>query len=164
MGGRGNDSIRRNVECVLPVVLDHWLQRETGRRARAGASAEAADHSHGAGPHGGAVTDWGGGAYHVEFTVDHGKKESTVYVLASDAKTLAPIPAAKLQLSINDPAFQVDLTALPMEGDAPGASSRFVGQHDNFGIVREFAGSITGEVGGTPYAGDFVEVAAVETP
>jgi len=134
-----------------------------GADATAG-PAEAADHAHGAGPHGGALSDWGGGAYHVEFTVDHGKKESTVYVLASDAKSPAPIPAAKLQLSINDPAFQVDLMAQPMEGETAGASSRFVGQHENLGIVREFAGSITGEVGGTPYAGDFAEVAAVETP
>ena len=28
-------------------------------------------HSHGAGPHDGTLADWGGGKYHVEFTVDH---------------------------------------------------------------------------------------------
>jgi len=37
------------------------------------------------------------------------------------------------------------------------ASSTCVGQHDKLGVVQEFAGSITGEVDGTPYAGNFKE-------
>ncbi|HRA89307.1 MAG TPA: hypothetical protein PK992_14580, partial [Planctomycetaceae bacterium] len=41
-------------------------------------------HGHGAGPHDGTLADWGGGKYHVEFTVDHDKQEATVYVLGSD--------------------------------------------------------------------------------
>ena len=122
-------------------------------------AASAGGHSHGAGPHGGAVADWGGGAYHVEFTVDHDKKEATVYVLGSDGKTTKPIKAQKITLSIDDPAFQVDLAAQPQDGEPAGKSSRFVGQHENLGIVREFAGSITGELDGTPYAADFAEVA-----
>jgi hypothetical protein len=114
-------------------------------------------HSHGAGPHGGVVADWGGGAYHVEFTVDHDKKTATVYLLGSDAQTIKPIKAEKITLSIDEPAFQLDLAAQPQDGEAPGESSRFVGQHDNLGVVREFSGSITGELEGTPYAGDFAE-------
>lgn len=114
---------------------------------------------HGAGPHDGTLADWGGGKYHVEFTVDHDKQEATVYVLADDEKTPAPIKAAdgKLVLSINDPKFQVDLVASPLEGEAEGTSSRFVGKHESLGIVREFSGTIIGEVEGTPYAGDFKE-------
>jgi hypothetical protein len=124
------------------------------------APAAASDgHSHGAGPRGGVVADWGGGAYHVEFTVDHGKKTATVYVLGSDGHTAKPIKADKIILSIDDPAFQVDLAAQPQEGEAAGTSSRFVGQHDNLGIVREFSGSITSELEGTPYAADFAESA-----
>ena len=49
--------------------------------------------AHGAGPHGGTLTDWGGGAYHVEFTVDHDKKEATVYIVGSDEKSPSPIKA-----------------------------------------------------------------------
>jgi hypothetical protein len=114
-------------------------------------------HGHGAGPHDGTVTDWGGGKYHVEFTVDHGKKEATVYILGSDEKTPAPVKATNVMLSINEPAFEVALKPQPLAGEDDGVSSRFVGTHDNLGIVREFAGTISGEIEGTPYAGDFKE-------
>jgi hypothetical protein len=114
-------------------------------------------HGHGAGPHEGTLADWGGGKYHVEFTVDHDKKESVIYVLGSDEKTPDPIKADKLLLSINEPEFQVELTADPLEGEADGTSSRFVGTHESLGIVQEFAGSISAEVDGTPYVGEFTE-------
>jgi len=117
------------------------------------ASAEHAGH--GAGPHEGVVTDWGGGKYHVEFTVDHGKKEATVYILGSDEKTPVPVKATNVMLTIDEPKFEVELK--PQEGDTEGASSRYVGTHDNLGIVREFSGTITGEIDGTPYSGDFKE-------
>ncbi len=113
--------------------------------------------AHGAGPHGGALTDWGGGAYHVEFTVDHDKKEATVYIVGSDEKSPSPIKAQTIHLTINEPMTELDLTAKPLEGEAEGTSSRFVGTHDTIGIVREFAGTISGEIGGTPYTGDFKE-------
>ncbi|MDB5339590.1 MAG: hypothetical protein JWN70_5209 [Planctomycetaceae bacterium] len=113
--------------------------------------------AHGAGPHEGAVADWGGGKYHVEFTVDHDKQEATVYVLGSDEKTAAPVKADKLLLSINDPKFQVDLVATPLEGEKDGVASRFVGKHESLGKVQEFSGTISGEADGTPYAGDFKE-------
>ena len=116
------------------------------------------DHHHGDAPHGGTLLDWGGGAYHVEFTVDHDKKETVVYIIGSDAKSPAPIKADKIQLSINEPAFQVELAAKPLDGEADGKSSRFVGQHENLGKVQEFAGTISGEVEGTPYTGDFKEL------
>ncbi|UUO07178.1 hypothetical protein M4951_02430 [Blastopirellula sp. J2-11] len=116
-------------------------------------------HSHSDGPNGGVVTDWGGGKYHVEFTVDHDAKESAVYILGGDAKTPEPIAAETLLLSIREPSFQVDLQAVPLDGESAGTSSRFVGKHDNLGIVREFSGAISGEVDGTPYAGDFQEEA-----
>ena len=73
-------------------------------------------HSHGAGPHDGTLADWGGGKYHVEFTVDHDKKEAVIYVLGSDEKTAAPVKTAdgKLLLTIREPAFQVELVARPL--------------------------------------------------
>ena len=118
-----------------------------------------AGHSHGDPPHGGTLADWGGGKYHVEFTVDHDADSAKVYILGDDAQTAVPVSADKLLLSIDDPAFQVELTPDPLPGEANGMSSRFIGQHENLGIVREFSGTISGEVDGTPYAGDFKEVA-----
>jgi len=116
-------------------------------------------HSHGAGPHDGTLADWGGGKYHVEFTVDHDKKEAVIYVLGSDEKTAAPVKTAdgKLLLTIREPAFQVELAARPLAREGDGASSCYGGTHDSLGIVREFAGTISGEVDGTPFAGDFAE-------
>lgn len=125
-------------------------------------------HAHGAGPHGGAVADWGGGKYHIEFTVDHDKKEATVYILGSDQKTAAPIKAKDDQISGNITGvkdkdnFELILKAMPQEGDAAGKSSRFVGKHDKIGMVQEFEGTVTGEDDGTPYTGKFKEEPAKE--
>lgn len=116
-------------------------------------------HAHGTGPHDGTVADWGGGKYHVEFTVNHDKKEATVYVLGEDGKTAAPVKTkdGQIHLSIAQPEIEADLKAVPQEGDPEGAASRFVGTHDNLGVVQEYAGTISGEVDGTPYTGDFKE-------
>ncbi len=114
-------------------------------------------HSHGDAPHGGTLFDWGGGAYHVEFTVDHDQQEVTVYILGGDAKTPAPIKADKLQLVIDEPATELELTASPLDGQVDGMTSRFVGKHETIGIVREFSGTVSGVVDGTPYTGDFKE-------
>ena len=116
-------------------------------------------HSHGAGPHDGTLADWGGGKYHVEFTVDHDKKEAVIYVLDSDEKTAAPVKTAdgKLLLTIREPAFQVELVARPLAGEGDGKSSCYGGTHESLGIIREFTGTISGEVDGTPFAGEFAE-------
>jgi hypothetical protein len=77
-------------------------------------------HAHGVGPHEGTIADWGGGKYHVEFTVDHGKQQATVYVLGSDETSSVPIDAESIELSIVDPEMQVMLEAAPAEGDPEG--------------------------------------------
>jgi hypothetical protein len=145
--------------ALLLFVLGCGQQRPSvPALAPSASSAPSTDqHVHGAGPHGGTIADWGGGAYHVEFIVDHDKKEATVYILGGDEKTPAPIKAQSIHLTINDPMMELDLAAKPLEGEAEGTSSRFVGTHDSLGVVREFAGAITGEIEGTPYTGDFKE-------
>ena len=122
-----------------------------------GTTDESEGHSHGAGPHDGALADWGGGAYHVEFTVDHDKQEATVYIVGGDEVSPAPIAAESIQLTIDDPAMQVALNAVPQEGDPTGTSSRFVGAHESLGVVQEYAGTISGVIEGTPYTGAFHE-------
>jgi hypothetical protein len=49
--------------------------------------------AHGAGPHEGAVADWGGGKFHVEFTVDHDKKEATFTSWVTTRKL--PVPSKR---------------------------------------------------------------------
>ena len=133
-------------------------QPATPTKSDSSDSGKKGGHSHGAGPHGGTLADWGGGAYHVEFTVDHDKKEATVYILGSDEKTPEPIIAESVLLTINDPELQTDLLPVPMESDSDGKSSRFVGTHDGLAIVKEYAGTLSAAVDGTPYAGNFMEV------
>jgi hypothetical protein len=116
-------------------------------------------HGHGAGPHDGTVADWGGGKYHVEFTVDHDKQEGTVYILGGDEKTPSPIKTTEITLSIKDPMMQVTLKATPQEGDPEGTASKFVGTNEGLGVVQEYEGTISGVIDDTPYSGDFKEVA-----
>jgi hypothetical protein len=115
------------------------------------------EHDHGAGPHGGTIGEWGGGAYHIEFTVDHDKHQAVIYILGEDVKTPAPVKTDKLLLALKAPMVQIELAAEPLEGEAPGTSSRFVGHHDSLGKEQKFAGSVTAEIEGTPYSGDFQE-------
>lgn len=121
-------------------------------------------HAHGAGPHGGTVVDWGRGKYHLEFTVDHSKQQAVVYVMGSDEKTPVAIvpPDGKILLTISSPSFQLELIADPQEGESGGAASRFVGVHEKLGDVQKLAGTISGQVDGVPYAGDFQETAHAE--
>ena len=112
---------------------------------------------HAAGPHDGTVADWGGGKYHVEFTVNHDQQQATVYILGSDEKTPVPIDAESIELSIKDPVMQVTLDAAPQESDPEGKASRFVGTDEKLGVVQEYAGTMSGVVDGTPYSGDFKE-------
>lgn len=146
---------------VTPVAAD----ADTGDHAHADGSSHAdgsdhsGEHGHGAGPHDGTVTDWGGGAYHPEFTVDHDKEQATVYLHGPDEKTPAPIAAESIRLTIVEPEIDVELAADPQEGDPEGKASRFVGTDPGLGVVREYEGTISGLIDGTPYTGDFEEVA-----
>lgn len=128
-----------------------------GGHVHADGTKHAPHGGHGAGPHDGTVADWGGGKYHVEFTVDHDKQEGTVYILGSDEKSSLPIDAQSIDLSISDPVMQVMLNAAPQGSDPAGKSSRFIGKHEKFGVVQEYAGTIAGVIDGTPYSGDFKE-------
>lgn len=132
---------------------------EDGAHVHADGTEHGPHGGHGVGPHDGTVADWGGGKYHVEFTVDHDKQEGTVYILGSDEKSPVPIDAESIDLSITDPAMQVTLTAAPQDSDPAGKASRFVGNHEKLGVVQEYAGTISGAIDGTPYSGDFKEEA-----
>ena len=141
----------------LTVALAGCGKHESGTFKAGGPVAKSdEDHSHGTGPHGGTVFDFG--KWHAEFDVNHKSAEATVYILGGDAKKAVPIAVDKLQLSIKNPSFQLDLKAVPQDGDPEGKSSRFVGKHDNFAKEQEFEGTLSGVINGKPYAGDFKEL------
>ena len=103
------------------------------------------------GAHGGALAEWDeSDETHAEFTVDHDKKQATVYVLDGEAKKAVPIPAESLTLSLTNtkPPVEITLKADPQEGDPKGQASRFTGTHEALGKEMEFEGKISGETGG----------------
>ena len=111
------------------------------------------------GPHGGPLAEWGEEKYHAEFTVDHDKKQATVYILDGSAKKASPIAAETISLTVTsfNPSVKITLKADPEKEDPKGSSSRFVGMHDKLGEKMDFKGQISGNVGNTPYVGKFEE-------
>jgi len=116
------------------------------------------DHAHGPGPHKGVIFDFGGGKWHGEFKPDHAKKEATVWILGLDEKTPAPIKAEKLRLVVSNTNPQIEIDLLPVEKSADGSAYTFTGKHDGFGTEMEYKGTVSFQVAGKPYNGDFEEV------
>ncbi|HQR41408.1 MAG TPA: hypothetical protein PLX97_01965 [Gemmatales bacterium] len=107
------------------------------------------------GPHQGTIFDLG--KYHAEFTVDHKTKKVSVYILGDDMDTPVPVKVDKLELTIKEPAFTVELKANPDKGDKDGKCSRFEAVHDNFAKEQEFEGTVAGVIEGKPSSGKFKE-------
>lgn len=116
-------------------------------------------HSHGIGPNGGTIVDWGGGEYHVELTIDHKSKQVSVFILGKDEKTPVPIDAESIDVAVKAPAMLLTLEPAPQPNDPKEKSSRYVANDERLGGVENFLGTITGLVEGTPYSGDFTEQA-----
>ena len=87
------------------------------------------------------------------------RKKRPFTFFGSDEKTPEPITAESLLLTIKEPQMQVDLLPVPLDGESGGKSSRFVGTHDGLATVMEYEGTMSAEVDGTPYAGNFKEEA-----
>ena len=108
------------------------------------------------GPHHGCLAEWGEEEYHVEFTVDRKTGTATVYILGGDAKKAKPIDAKEVTLTIKGKkAVSVDLKPKPDKDDPSGKCSRFVGTHKSLKATDLFSGTVSAEVGGKPYSGDF---------
>jgi hypothetical protein len=126
-----------------------------------GVAAAAAGDVHGAGPNGGVVFDLG--AQHAEFTVDHDKKELMILVLGDDGATPAAVAAAEFIVTTKETKAEDDTVVPPMTVVASavdaedGKASKFVGSDPGIGNVADFAGTVSGEIGGTPVMGEFDE-------
>lgn len=118
------------------------------------------DHSHDEGPHGGVLAEWGEEVYHVEFTVDHAKKQVVVYLLDEHAvKTPKVEPSDVKNMTLTITNVKPPLT-LELKHDAALSGPKgmaFVVTHDQFGKEMDFNGNISGNVKGQAYSGDFKE-------
>jgi YHS domain-containing protein len=133
------------------------------RAARAPAGPQPADtqpHAHDAGPHGGAIAEWGDEEYHAEFTVDHKSKTAVVYILDGAARKAAKVAPERftrmtLTLTTARPPITLELKHDPGKSDAKGVA--FTASHDELGKEIEFTGNISGQIDGKAYSGDFKE-------
>ncbi|MEM9411118.1 MAG: hypothetical protein AAGA30_08400 [Planctomycetota bacterium] len=152
-------SILTTLSLMILVMIAGCRVEEAATAPSESSEEQGHSHSHGDAPHGGTVFDWGGGAYHAEFTVNHDEQKATVYILGSNARDAEPIKADEINLAIVDPEIQIALKAEPLHGEEEGMSSRFSGTHENLGIVQEYEGKVFGTVDGKPYSGSFKELA-----
>ena len=121
------------------------------------------EHAHGKGPNGGVVFDLG--KHHAEFTVDHDKKECTVYILSGDEKKPLPMAVAAKEFTLTTKATKTKdgkivppMTIKLVPTDAKdGKASKFVGTDPGLGNVAEFEGTLNGEIDGKPSSGEFKE-------
>lgn len=104
---------------------------------------DAHDHHHDEGPHGGHILEFG--AYHGEVTMGE-DRAVTLYVLGDDAETAVPVTAtsATLKLEHDGEVASITLEAAPQEGEADGASSRYVAAGES---IPEGVADIEGLVG-----------------
>ena len=134
-----------------------WAGGCDGKKEAPKGNQPANDHEHDAGPHGVAILEFG--KYHGEFKPDHVKKEATVWVLGADAQKPARIKADKLRLVVSNTNPKIEIDPLPTDKADDGTASVFGGKHDGFGIELESEGTVSGQIDGTPYSGDFKEQA-----
>lgn len=148
------------VICLSAVIALPGCQARKAKSRKKGGVTVTHAHSHaGKGPNGGVVAEWGEEEYHVEFTVDHGKKQATVFVLDGTAKKPSAIQAESITLTLSNvtPVLEMVLKADPQADDPKGSSSRFSGTHEQLGKEMDFKGEISGKIGEKAYKGDFEE-------
>lgn len=148
------------IVALALIVSTGCTGRKDGGAKAVAKKSPAHDHAS-EGPHGGAIVEWGEDEYHLEFLVDHDKKQTTVYVLDDKAAKASPIAVETLTLILTHgkTPIEIALKADPDTADPKGKSSRFTAVHDELAKKIEFKGTIRGTVAGKPYEGDFVEKA-----
>src|SRR5580765_2938112 len=118
-------------------------------------------HVHGKGPNGGVVFDFG--KFHGEFTVNHDKKECTVFVLGEDEKTPVPVAAKDMVVSTKatKTAKGMDVPAMTIKmlpkDEKDGKATKFVGTDPGLGNVADFEGTVAAEIDGKGSLGRFKE-------
>lgn len=101
------------------------------------------NHDHGeTGPHGGALIELGGEAYHAELVHDEDGGTVTIYILDGSAKKVVPIEAKEITINAksSEGPKQFVLTASPEEGEGERAS-RFVSSDAELGEALDREGA-----------------------
>lgn len=152
---------------VVVAVAATGCSRQSGTAPTAKNKGAAKDsgkekaHVHGKGPNGGVVFDLG--KHHAEFTVDHPKKECTIFILGEDEKTPTPVAAKELTLNTKATKTEGGKAVPPMtikllpRGESGGRATKFVGADPGLGNVADFSGTVLGEIDGRPSQGEFKE-------
>lgn len=118
---------------------------------------------HGAGPNGGEVFDLG--KHHAEFTVDHDKKECTIFILSGDEKNIKPMAVVATEFTLTTKETKtkagkvvppMTITLKPVDAK-DGKASKFVGTDSGLGNVADFSGTVIGEIERKPSQGEFKE-------
>ncbi len=137
---------------TTPPAKDKGAEKDGGKKK---------EHIHGEGPNGGVVFDLG--KHHAEFTVDHDKKECTIFILGNDEKTPKAVAAKELTLTTKPTKTKDGKVVPPMtikllpKDESGGKAMKFVGSDPGLGNVADFAGTVLAEIDGKPSQGEFKE-------
>lgn len=83
-------------------------------------------HAHEHGPHDGHVLELASDhSVHGELCLDEGGKSMTFYVLGPDLKTPLPAESIEFEIDKDDDEVELPATAMPLDGEEDGKSSRF---------------------------------------
>jgi hypothetical protein len=145
--------------CIGAMLLFAALPGCNKKEKEPGKSVEQkkVEHDHDeTGPHGGPLAEWEE-KYHAEFTVDHAKKQVTVYILDDTAKAAPKIDVAKITnvqvvVAGTKPGIVIDLKHDAKLSDEKGIA--FVGTHDHFAKPAEKFLNISGDIDGKHYNND----------
>jgi hypothetical protein len=143
------------------AVMGCGPQGSTRTDDRKDQAAKKDDHAHGKGPHGGVVFDFG--KYHAELTIEHPKKEMTVFILGSDEKTPKAVAAKELTVVTKQAKTKAGkivesmTIALKAKDEKDGKATTFVGTDPGLGVEADHEGTLFGEVDGKRTEGKFKE-------
>jgi hypothetical protein len=136
---------------------------DKGKTAAKDGDKKGSTHTHGEGPNGGVIFDFG--KDHAEFTVDHPAKECTILFLDGDEKDAKPLAVAAKEFTLTTKETKTKegkvvppMTIKMLPKDAKdGKASKFVGTDPGIGNVADFQGVVLGEIDGKPAKGEFKE-------
>jgi hypothetical protein len=101
--------------------------------------------------------EWGPEDARATLVLDRGTNQATLTLLKNDGVTPLAIAIEKIYLTIDAPLTEIELIAEPVDTDRPGASSRFVAEHEVLSLTKPFSGAISAKINDDPYVSDFAE-------